>query len=526
MLELGLALGAGVLTIAAPCVLPMLPILLGASVGQHSRTRPFFLALGFIFAFSAAALAFSVFPHLLGVSPDGLRSLATVLLVAFGLLLLWPQPFEWLAMHLGGLVQRADAIGGRAGSGNGGGFVLGMTLGVVWTPCAGPVLGSILTLIAGSRDLGRGAALLGSYALGASVPMLAIAYGGQWASTRVRRFAPYTVRLQQAFGVIVIAAAAAIHFEYDARVAVWLARFYPSFLAEGDGRSVASGAAPELAGLDTWLNSPPLRLENLRGKVVLVDFWTYSCINCLRTVPHVQHLHETYAAAGLVVIGVHTPQFAFERDSDNVRAAVDRLGIGYAVAQDNAYATWRAYGSTAWPTQVIVDGDGEIVLARSGEGHDAEIENRIRVLLGAGAPLAGAAAAAAEITSAEMVLGLKHLSGFAGATPRLGSAVYALPAALAPDRFGLSGAWAFDEEKVTTAGGAAEIVVRFRSGKAHVVASSDVPVQLGVVVDGERQPDVTVRESRLYTVFDGVEGEHALRLTIPAAGVRVYSIAF
>ena len=379
MTELALAFGAGLLTIAAPCVLPMLPILLGASVGQTSRTRPFFIALGFVVAFSATAVTFSVLPDLLGLSAGRLRSVATGALVFFGVLLLWPSVFERSAMRLGGVVRRADAIGGRTGAGNAGGFALGMTLAVVWTPCAGPVLGSILTLIAGAHDLRRGGVLLAAYALGASVPMLCIAYGGQVAALRVRRLAPYTASLQRLFGVVVIATAAAIHFGWDASLGASLSRFYPNFF--GEPVAALERAAPELEGIHAWLNSEPLLMRDLRGKVVLIDFWTYGCANCLRTIPDVIRLHEAYARAGLVVIGVHTPEFPFERDTQNLRDAVARLGIRFPVAQDNDYSTWRAYDNQAWPAQYVVDQNGTIVLTRFGEGHEHEIEDEVRRLL-------------------------------------------------------------------------------------------------------------------------------------------------
>jgi cytochrome c biogenesis protein CcdA len=189
MLDILFALIAGILTIAAPCVLPMLPILLGVSVGRTSRTRPIFIALGFIVSFAAFALVFGIFSDLLGLSADSLRDVAVVLLMMFGLLMLWPRPLERVSMRLNPIIDRFGGIGSRAGSGNLGGFVLGVTLGIVWTPCAGPVLGSILTLIATSERLPHAALLLVVYAIGAGIPMLAIAYGGQYATTHIRRFA-------------------------------------------------------------------------------------------------------------------------------------------------------------------------------------------------------------------------------------------------------------------------------------------------------------------------------------------------
>jgi cytochrome c-type biogenesis protein len=227
VLQIFLAFSAGLLTIAAPCVLPMAPIVLGASVAQSSRSRPLFIALGFAVAFSAAALVLGAFSDVLPVSAGLLRDVAVAALITFGALMLWSRPLEALAERLGGVMSRADELSRRAGSGNWGGFVLGLTLGVLWTPCAGPVLGSILTLIATARDLAWASALLACYALGAGIPMLAIAYGGRYVTTSVRRFAPYARGMQQAFGVLVIAIAIAMAFELDTLATAWLSSFLP-----------------------------------------------------------------------------------------------------------------------------------------------------------------------------------------------------------------------------------------------------------------------------------------------------------
>lgn len=227
MTEPLLALLAGLLTVAAPCVLPMLPVILGASVGQTSRWRPVFIAAGFALAFSSAALLLGSATQLAGLSPDLLRDAGTALLLAFGVLMLWRRPFDWLAVQMNGLINRAHALGDRAGNGHWGGLLLGLTLGVVWTPCAGPVLGSILTLVATSPDKRRAAALLGCYAVGAALPMLAIAYGGQLAAARVRQLARHTHRLQRGFGVLVIVIAVATFFQYDTAITVWLSHLYP-----------------------------------------------------------------------------------------------------------------------------------------------------------------------------------------------------------------------------------------------------------------------------------------------------------
>ncbi|MFK4491015.1 cytochrome c biogenesis CcdA family protein [Bradyrhizobium sp. USDA 336] len=227
MLDLLFALLAGILTIAAPCTLPMLPILLGASIGRAGHLRPAMIALGFVVSFSVVALALGAITRAFDFDPNVLREAAAVLLLGFGLLMLWPAPFEWLSIRINGwldlgntgVTQREGAVGG---------LILGTTLGLVWTPCAGPVLGSILTLVATSKNLGWAGTLLVAYAIGAAIPMLGIAYGGQAATTRVRSLARISPRLQQGFGVVVIGFAVAAYFQYDTLILAWLTGFYPT----------------------------------------------------------------------------------------------------------------------------------------------------------------------------------------------------------------------------------------------------------------------------------------------------------
>jgi cytochrome c biogenesis protein CcdA len=227
MLELLFSVLAGVLTIAAPCTLPMLPILLGASIGRAGHLRPTMIALGFVVSFSAVALLLGALTRLFDFDPNVLREAASVLLLGFGLLMLWPAPFEWLSVRLNGWLDLGNSSATQR-EGALGGLILGTTLGLVWTPCAGPVLGSILTLVATSRNLAWASVLLIAYAIGAAIPMLAIAYGGQAATTRVRSLARISPRLQQGFGVVVIAFAVAAYFQYDTLIVAWLTGFYPT----------------------------------------------------------------------------------------------------------------------------------------------------------------------------------------------------------------------------------------------------------------------------------------------------------
>src|SRR5947208_15538839 len=224
MLNLVLALLAGVVTVAAPCTLPMLPIPLGASVGQTGKVRPAMIALGFVTSFSMVALLLGAITRVFDFDPNHLRNAAAVVLVGFGLLMIWPTPLEWLSTRIGGFSRHSAA----SRQGVIGGFVLGTTLGLVWTPCAGPVLGSILTVVATSQDTAWASLLLIVYAIGAALPMLAIAYGGQAVTTRVRSVARIAPRLQQGFGIVVIAFALLSYFQYDTLIVSWLTGFYPT----------------------------------------------------------------------------------------------------------------------------------------------------------------------------------------------------------------------------------------------------------------------------------------------------------
>ncbi len=226
MLQILFAIIAGILTIGAPCILPLLPILLGASVGQQSKTRPLFIALGFVLTFALTGLLLSYLVTNLNIAPDVLRNIAIVALGIFGLFMIWPTPFEKLTVYLSGFINKANQTATAAGTGNFGGFVLGVMLGVIWTPCAGPVLGSILTLIATSTEVGRASILLVAYAVGAGIPMLIIAYGGQLVTTKVRSFAQYATRMQQVFGVLIIGLAVAMYFQYDLVLQAKILEYY------------------------------------------------------------------------------------------------------------------------------------------------------------------------------------------------------------------------------------------------------------------------------------------------------------
>ena len=386
---LGLALAAGIATIASPCVLPVLPLLLGAGSGMAGnapeRWRPPAVVAGFVLGFVGLTLLFGGTARVAGVPAEALRAGGALVMLAAGLLMTVPAWGERVfapTERLASAVQRW-LPGGRPGPA--GSVLLGAALGLSWAPCAGPVLAAILALVAGARP-GEAAPLLSAYALGAGLPMLAIAFSGQWAMARLKPLARHARRVRQALGALVVLVAVAMLARWDAPAVAWLADKVSGsgalpLPADVPGPSANGSPAPELAGIEAWLNSEPLRLAELRGKVVLLDFWTFGCVNCIRTLPHLRGWHARYADQGLVVIGVHTPEFAHERPLPALRDAVARHGLHYPIAQDNAYRSWNAYGVRYWPAQILIDRQGRIAWRHYGEGGEADTEARIRRLL-------------------------------------------------------------------------------------------------------------------------------------------------
>jgi cytochrome c biogenesis protein CcdA/thiol-disulfide isomerase/thioredoxin len=357
---------AGVITAISPCVLPVLPVLLAGGASGRSPSR---VIAGLVVSFSVFTLFATWILDKLGLPQDTLRNLAIAFLFALAAVLLVPRAAL--------IVERPLAAFSRVRpqGANGGGFFFGATLGLVFVPCAGPVLATV-TVVAANNDVGLRAVLLTlAYSLGAAVPMIAIAYGGREVAARLRRHAQ-TVRRVSGAAIAVVAFGLVFHVDDN------LARLtpgYTTFLQDrvednatakrelakvrGGGKALAAthkkagdglpdyGQAPPLHPDGSWINSAPLSLAQLRGKVVLIDFWTYSCINCLRTLPHLKAWYAAYHDKGLVIIGVHTPEFAFEHETSNVRAAVKRLGIEYPVMQDNRYKTWDNYANQYWPAE-------------------------------------------------------------------------------------------------------------------------------------------------------------------------------
>ncbi|HTI32056.1 MAG TPA: cytochrome c biogenesis protein CcdA, partial [Miltoncostaea sp.] len=411
------AVVAGVVTALSPCVLPAIPVVLAGSAGGGPR-RVAGIAVGFVAAFTLFTLALTTALRHAGLSPDALRDIAIGALIAFGVTQLIPAFGDRVATLLAPVGRLGERIP-RGRTGLLGGLLVGVALGLVWTPCAGPVFAAVAAAAATGDATATAGLVLLAYAIGAVIPLCLIALGGRRLLSRVRGPRAWTVR--PALGLLMVAAGIVLALGLDTRLTTALVRDVPAYTdrlqalertdvvqreldgvrrpsptdvpqfipaargtpAGGEGDALGlpdAGPAPELRGISAMFNTgdAPLTLASLRGRVVLIDFWTYSCVNCLRTIPELEGLYRRYARDGLTVVGVHTPEFQFERDAGNVGRAVRDLGITYPVVLDPDYATWDAYGNRYWPTTYLLDRDGHVRDLHVGEGDEARTEALVR----------------------------------------------------------------------------------------------------------------------------------------------------
>ena len=558
---LGIGFLAGLVTAISPCVLPVLPIILATGATSESRRRPLAIILGLATSFVVFTLAGSALLSQLGLPQDFLRDVAIALLFVVAVGLLVPRLGEVVARPLSRLSRRGPA----RGSGGGSGLLLGVSLGLVFVPCAGPVLTAV-TVTAASGGVGVRTVLLSiAYAIGVALPMLAIAYGGQRFTRGVSALRRNALVVRRVSGVVLAGMAVAFLLGVDTD----LAKLAPGYtnalqksieqsptakrelrkLTRGGSSSEASLAsvvavptpaasrfprAPELRGINEWINTPgaaPLTLAALRGKVVLVDFWTYSCINCLRTLPHLRAWDAAYRDAGLVIIGVHSPEFAFERVPANVKAAVRKLGVRYPVALDNAFATWKAYDNEYWPAHYLIDKDGRVRDYHAGEGQYAETEALIRRLLaerGTAVPRLTQAVADAtptDLTTPETYLGYARLDRYTGRSIREDvAAAYTLPVTLEASHIAYGGTWRVEPDLIT-AGPGARLRLAFDARKVYLVLGGAGSVE--VWVDGRlARVERVAGYTRLHTLLESSSPRRGLLELRFTPGVEAYAFTF
>src|SRR5579884_4218398 len=535
---LGIGLLAGVVTAISPCVLPVLPILLA---GGASGRSPWRVIVGLVASFSVFTLFATWILARLDLPQDTLRNLAIAFLFVLAATLLVPQAAL--------LVERPLAAFSRIRPRGGGGLLFGATLGLVFVPCAGPVLATI-SVVAANENVGLRAILLTLfYAAGAAIPMLAIAYGGRGAATRLRLHAR---AVRTVSGAVIALVAVGLVLHVDDHLAT-LTPGYTSFLQakiengasarrelakiRGGRPALAAvhasqgglpdyGNAPPLVVDGAWINSPPLTLRQLRGKVVLVDFWTYSCINCLRTLPHLKAWYAAYHRRGFTIVGVHTPEFAFEHVASNVRAAVKRLGIPYPVVQDNRYRTWDAYANEYWPAEYLIDRAGHVRHTTFGEGDYGQTEQIIRRLLGTTGPRARVVAdtTPTELQTPESYLGYARLTRYVGSklVPDA-PASYRFAASVPENELSYAGHWTVGAERIV-AGAGARLRLHFHAQDVYVVLGGRGTVH--ALENGRTLRTLHVDSYRLYTVRSSHRLADATLELRFSPGVAAYSFTF
>jgi cytochrome c biogenesis protein CcdA/thiol-disulfide isomerase/thioredoxin len=575
------ALLAGAATALSPCVLPILPAILGAGV-TGGRRRPLGVVTGLTLSFTFAAVALVYVIDALGLPNDIQRTIAIAVLAGFGIALLIPPVSDRIEATISRFVGAPKM---SRGEGFGSGMLLGGGLGLAYFPCAGPILAGVITVSAAQDfTVGRLAVAL-AYAVGSAAVLYALMVGGRRLTDRLK---PIQGHVQMSVGALMVAVAVVMAADLDTRFQNSIADDLPGFLTSASARieeseAVASqlqqlsphggaieagaeqvkvgaelpdlGPAPDFVDTGEWFNTGgmPLSIERLtaEGKVVLIDFWTYTCINCRRTLPYLKAWDEKYRDDGLVIVGVHSPEFPFEREAENVRESIDQNELGYPVVQDNQLGTWGAFGNQFWPAKYLVDADGSIRYTHFGEGEYGTTEQAIRTLLADAGERDGdlgtltdaqGERAAPGVGTPETYLGAARAQGFVngrfstGITDfgRLGNAIVGR---LPPNAFAYQGRWRISTEDATAVRDS-RLDGRYRARRVFLVlGSSGRAREVEILLDGEPLPDrlagedvedgtVVVEEQRLYRLIDtGRAEDHVFSLEFDR-GVSGYAFTF
>ena len=564
-----LAYLGGVLTILSPCILPVIPFVF-ARADQPFRKAGLPLLVGMAATFALVAVAVSAGgPWLVRANEYG-RFVSLALFGVLGIMLIVPVFTDRLTRPLVAFGNRLNSWA-LSRSGAVGSVVLGAATGLLWAPCAGPILGLILTGAAIQGPTFRTWMLLLAYAAGAATSLGTALLAGKKVLATWKRFLIVERWIRPAIGVTVLIAVMSVALGWDRGI---LTRFsaanttgfeqallrllHPAKTTQAIGVTKESdNTEPSFEDATTWINSAPLQLSQLQGKVILVDFWTYSCINCLRSIPYTNAWAEKYKTSGLVVVGVHTPEFAFEKDTTNVRKAVRELGISYPVAVDNDYDIWSSFDNDSWPAHYFIDVHGKIRHRHLGEGDKEQSERWIQELLAerpgghflpqgtvkVQAEGAEAAPDGPDIHSPETYLGYNRAQHFASPNGliRDKSSTYGFPPLLELNQWALSGSWLVQEEVVSNGSQSAAIRFRFHARDLHLVLGTITGPGVGfeVTLDGHKPGEDhgvdteedgrgMIRDHRLYQLIrqKGPIKDHVFEIRFPRAGAQAFAFTF
>jgi len=573
ILLIAFAFLAGIITVLSPCILPILPIILTSSIGgvNTGKSRPLGVVTGFILSFTFFTLFLSTIVRIVGIPAETMRFVSVVVIAGFGVSLLIPQfqaLVEQLFSKLAGFMPSSQ---GRTGFS--GGLLIGLSVGLLWTPCVGPILASVISLaITGTVTFDAFLITL-AYALGTAIPMFLIMLGGSNVLRRVPWLLSNLGHIQKLFGVLMILTAVGIYFNVDRKFQTWVLTTFPQYgtgLTKLEDNELIRNQLDKKSGIDinkqdmgkamfdliepkgvlapeiipggAWFNSEPLSLEQLKGKVVIIDFWTYSCINCQRTFPYLRDWHEKYKDKGLVIIGVHAPEFEFEKSQENVAQAIADFKLTYPVVQDNDFATWRAYNNRYWPAKYIIDKEGYVRYTHFGEGAYDESEKVIQELL----KEAGADDVSSQISNPtyqisantpEIYLGYGRVDHFVSPETIKPNTLetYTSPKDLGANEMAFIGDWTVMEEFANPQKGSS-LVLKYDAKEVFLVMrTKGEPAKVKVYVDDELQffgadnaeGTVTVTKDTLYKLINSVTpGKHLLRLQFEDSNAELYAFTF
>lgn len=540
-IEILLAFLEGVAIILSPCILPILPLILSASVdGGHKR--PFGIILGFILAFTFFALLSRELVAIFQVDLTHLKIGALIFLSLFALLLLSEKCLQQFNRLTQGAASAGSLLTTRAQEGFFSGIVIGVFIGLIWTPCAGPILAVALVQVIRQQESRSAALLIIAFALGSGLPMLAISLLGRQCMTKLSFLRNHSGYVHKVLGVLILLTVLFIAGGF--RMPALFSTNNPALSDLTAG--LAAYPAPDFAPSNQWLNTPgnqPLTMAALRGQVVLVDFWTYSCINCLRTLPYMNQLYQKYHDKGLVIVGVHAPEFEFEKDAANVRQAIARYKILYPVALDNQLDTWTNFNNHYWPAHYLINQAGQVAATHKGEGDYLETEKAIRQLLGLNTKLPTTKETPlAQARTPETYLGYERGRAFQGLdrTTFNRPTLYTLPRLIAANHWALSGRWSMQRQRIVSEEAGGQLALNFTAKHVYLVLgnATDAPIHLALTLDGEAikasramdapEGSVTVEPGyRLYELVNQpASAKRLLTITTLQPGLEAYAFTF